>query len=353
MKSSGIKIQTGIIAILLFTAACKKIEPEKILIVETNEVELFSEGVYNLKGTIVTLGTETIVEHGFCWSDSTQPETGGTFIRLGSRSSEGSFSSLIHSRILPGKTYHVKAYAKSSLKIYYGDDKSFVTPHDMSTPLIDIDNNIYYPIQIGDQVWMNNNLKVAHYADGSPIQHIEERMIWFNMPWYNPAYCWYDNFGAIAAVYGNLYTWPAAMHIGSKEEVRTGEIQGVCPDGWHLPSDEEWKKLEIFLGINVEGADAENWRGEEEGGKLKYKHMWDSPNTGATNEIGFTAIPAGWRDGAGYYRNIEKSTRFWSSSIRGDFAWMRQLDNNSAQIFRGTTGVYEGISVRCVKNEKE
>lgn len=349
MNPLKIKIQIGIIGILFCTSGCKKIEPAGSLLIKTNDIELYSEGIYNLKGTVVSIGNEKIIEHGFCWSESINPDTDGYMIRLGPKSSAGSFSSFIY-EIQPGKTYHVKAYATSSISTYYGDDESFSTPENIVYPIIDVDHNIYYPVKIGEQIWMNDNLKVTHYPDGTPIQRIEDRLVWFYMPWYNAAYCWYENYGAIAADYGNLYTWPAAMHINSKDEIKTGEVQGICPDGWHLPSDDEWKKLEIFLGMSREEAEIESWRGQDEGGKMKYRDMWKIPNTGATNESHFGAIPAGWCDGAGYYRNIERSTRFWSSSIRGDYAWVRQLDHNSSQIFRGTIGVYEGVSVRCIKN---
>lgn len=351
MSPFRLKIVFVIFIIVLGTTGCKKIEPEGTLSIKTDDVEIHTEGIYRLKGTISITGEKLITEHGFCWSDSPDPETSGRTILLGSLSSEGSFTALV-SDIQPGKTYHVKAFATCDLVTCYGEDKSFETAADLIPPLIDIDHNIYHVLKIGDQIWMSDNLRVTHYPDGSPIERIEERMVWFYMPWYNPAYCWYDNYGAIAVAYGNLYTWPAAMHINSKEQISTGQVQGVCPDGWHLPDDGEWKKLEIFLGMSPEEADAENWRGENEGGKLKYPDMWQSPNMGATNGSRFSAIPAGFRDGAGYFRDIEKTARFWSSSIRADYAWMRQLNNNSSGIFRGTTGVYEGLSIRCVRNSR-
>lgn len=349
MNPFTIKIIPSAAIIAFCLIGCKKNEPEGILSIKTNEVEIQSEGIYMLKGTIVITGDKLIAEHGFCWSESPDPETSGKIVHLGPRSAEGSFTALI-SDIQPGRTYHVKAFASCDMITYYGEDKSFQTPADLIPPLIDIDHNIYHPVKIGDQIWMGENLRVTHYPDGSPVQRITERNEWFFMPWYNPAYCWYGNSGNIAVAYGNLYTWPAAMHINAKDQVKSGQIQGVCPDGWHLPDDEEWKKLEMYLGMRPEEAEAEKWRGEKEGGKLKYPDMWMTPNIGATNETRFSAIPAGWRDGAGDFGNIEKSVRFWSSSIRGDYAWMRQLDNNSSRIFRGTTGVYEGLSIRCIKN---
>jgi uncharacterized protein (TIGR02145 family) len=348
------KTGIGLVLIIFWISGCKKTEPEKILAITTDDIEIFAEGIYTLKGTVVSIGNDKITQHGFYWSESANPEINGTLVQLGAVTSAGSFSSTLYG-VLPGKTYHVKAFATFSSVPCFGDEKLFTTPDNMRLPIIDADHNIYYSVKIGDQTWMSTNLKVTHYSDGSMITRIEDRLDWFYMPWYNSAYCWYDNFSTIASKYGNLYTWPAAMKINSASEIRTGVVQGVCPDGWHLPSDDEWKQLEMFLGMSQDEANAEKWRGADEGGKMKSDGMrlWKSPNTGATDESAFGALPAGWRDGAGYYVNIETSTKFWSSSIRGDYGWMRQLDYNSSQIFRGTTGVYEGNSVRCIKNQPE
>jgi len=344
-------IQTGIVVILFSVSGCKKIEPENILAITTDDIEIFSEGIYTFKGTIISIGKEEINEHGFYWSESVNPEIDGILIRLGPRNSTGSFSSTVYD-ILPGTTYYVRAFARTSSIPYYGDEISFTTPDTLIHPIIDIDHNIYYPVNIGDQTWMADNLKVTRYPDGSIIPQVEDRLTWFSFALYTRAYCWYDNYGAIGATYGGLYTWPAAMNINSETDIKPGSVQGVCPDGWHLPSDSEWQQLEMFLGMSLAEADGEEWRGGDEGGKMKHEGIqwWTSPNTGSTNESGFRALPAGWRDGAGYFRNLGTSARFWSSSKRGDYAWVRQLDYNSSQIYRGTKGLYEGISVRCIKD---
>jgi uncharacterized protein (TIGR02145 family) len=181
---------------------------------------------------------------------------------------------------LPGTTYYVKAFAITNSIPYYGDEKSFTTPDTLVLPIIDIDHNIYYPVNIGDQTWMADNLKATRYSDGSIIPRIEDRLTWFNFALYTRAYCWYDNYGAIGATYGGLYTWPAAMNIYSESDIKPGNVQGVCPDGWHLPSDSEWKQLEVFLGMSQAEVDGEEWRGEDEGGKLKLEGIqcWTSPN---------------------------------------------------------------------------
>lgn len=351
MNAVKVKIQIGLAIILFSISGCKKIEPENILVITTDDIEIFSEGIYTFNGTIVSIGKAEISEHGFCWSESINPETDGTLIKLGSRNSTGSFSITVYD-VLPGTTYYVRAFAINNSITYYGDEKSFTTPDTLVLPIIDIDHNIYYPVKIGDQTWMADNLKTTRYSDGSIIPRVEDRLTWYNFSLYTRAYCWYDNFAALGTTYGALYTWPAAMNIYTESDINPGNVQGVCPDGWHLPADSEWKQLEMFLGMSQEEVDGEMWRGENEGGKMKYEgiQFWTNPNTGSTNESGFRALPAGWRDGAGYFKNLGTSARFWSSSKRGDYAWVRQLDYNSSSIYRGTNGLYEGISVRCIKD---
>jgi uncharacterized protein (TIGR02145 family) len=351
MKTVKIKIQIGIVVILFSINGCKKPETENILLITTDDIEIFSAGIYTFKGTIVSLGNKEINELGFCWSESVNPEINGSLIKLGSRNSAGSFSITVYD-VLPRTTYYVKAFAITNSITYYGDEKSFTTPDTLPLLIIDIDHNIYYTVKIGDQIWMSDNLKATRYSDGSTIPRVEERLAWFDFSLYTRAYCWYENYGAIGTTYGGLYTWPTAMNIYSENDIKPGNVQGVCPDGWHLPDDSEWKKLEIFLGMSQTEADRENWRGENEGSSLKHEGIqyWTSPNTGSTNESGFSALPAGWRDGAGYFRNLGTSARFWSSSKRADYAWVRQLDYNSSRIYRGTIGLYEGISVRCIKD---
>jgi uncharacterized protein (TIGR02145 family) len=342
----------GIIFFMVSLATCTRIEPEYTLEITTDDIVVFSEGIYIFNGTIVSLGKEEITEHGFCWSESDNPEINGNSIQLGGRNSTGSFSSTVYD-FSASTTYYVRAFATAVSVTYYGEVKSFTTPETLVPLITDIDHNIYYTVNIGDQTWMAENLKVKRYPDRSQIPLVEDRSAWFSFTLYTQAYCWYENYAAIGTLYGALYTWPAAMHITGADDIKPGNVQGVCPDGWHLPSDNEWKQLEMYLGLSQAEADADDWRGTSEGGKMKHDgtQYWRSPNTGATNASGFKALPAGWRDGAGYFNSLEANTRFWSSSKRGDYAWVRQLDYNSSGIYRGTKGLYEGISVRCIKDK--
>jgi uncharacterized protein (TIGR02145 family) len=118
-------------------------------------------------------------------------------------------------------------------------------------------------------------------------------------------------------------------------------IQGVCPAGWHLPSDAEWTELTDYLG------------GTGAGGKLKETGTthWNSPNTGATNETGFTALPGGNRDGSGTFNSIGSNGYWWSATeFYGSNAWDRYMNYSSSSVGRGSPSKEVGFSVRCVRD---
>ncbi|OFZ09148.1 MAG: hypothetical protein A2338_05930 [Bacteroidetes bacterium RIFOXYB12_FULL_41_6] len=160
-------------------------------------------------------------------------------------------------------------------------------------------------------------------------------------------YC-YNNDPANCDIYGGLYQWDEMMQY-----VTTEGAQGVCPDGWHLPGDEEWKTLEMALGMSQSQADATGWRGTDEGGKMKEPDLahWNSPNTGASNSSGFTALPGGNRlsDGSFYY--LGSYGDWWSSTENsGTYVWERYLGYSSAKVYRLNVSKTLGYSVRCLKD---
>ena len=158
--------------------------------------------------------------------------------------------------------------------------------------LTDIDGNAYKAIKIGNQVWMYENLKTTKLNDGTAIPLVTTSAAWGNLT--TPGYCWYNNDEASNKnVYGALYNWYT---------INTGKL---CPAGWHVPTVAEWTTLTTFLG------------GESvAGGKLKETGIahWKSPNTGASNETGFTALPGGFRDFDGVFAQIYNSGCWWSAT---------------------------------------
>ncbi len=203
----------------------------------------------------------------------------------------------------------------------------------------DIDGNVYQTIKIGDQWWMMENLKVTHYRNGDPIPHVTDGSTWGALS--TGAYCEYDNNSVNVATYGRLYNWYAVA-----------DSRNIAPEGWHVPTDEELKQLEMYLGMSQAEADGTGWRGTDEGGKLKETGTthWNSPNEGATNESGFTALPGGYRYSGPFY-DMGYLAYFWSSSeYSSDYAWFRRLYYNSSQVYRSNDLKPLGFSVRCVRD---
>ena len=136
--------------------------------------------------------------------------------------------------------------------------------------LTDIDGNTYNWIGIGEQAWMTENLKVTHYADGTAIPFVGSNSAWDDVGSDDKAYCWYEDLSSNKDIYGGLYSWAAAMNgTGPSDDPYPTNLQGACPDGWHLPTDQEWKNLEQFLGMSLQDANLDGVRGTGEGGKLR------------------------------------------------------------------------------------
>ena len=205
----------------------------------------------------------------------------------------------------------------------------------------DIDGNVYQTVQIGAQEWMAENLKVTHYRNGNPIPNVTDNSTWAGLT--AGAYCEYNNDVNNVAVYGRLYNWYAVS-----------DSRNIAPEGWHVPTDAEYKQLEMYLGMSQSEADNTDFRGTDEGGKLKETGTthWYSPNTGATNESGFTALPGGDRLSNGSYTNAGVGTYFLTTTVESisNNAWTRQLIFSLSTISRSCLNKRYGFSVRCVKD---
>jgi len=205
----------------------------------------------------------------------------------------------------------------------------------------DIDGNVYQTVVIGAQEWMAENLKVTHYRNGDALPNVTAGNAWGALT--TGAYCEYDNDVNNVATYGRLYNW-YAMSDG----------RNIAPAGWHVPSDAEWKQLEMTLGMSQAQADSISWRGAPVGGKLKDAGVthWRAPNTGATNESGFSALPGGDRAYVfGIYYDMGSYAQFWSSTeLNSGNAWDRYLNYNFSYIYRYYHDKFSGFSVRCVSD---
>ena len=204
------------------------------------------------------------------------------------------------------------------------------------------DNKIYKTIQIGTQCWMAQNLNVGTMIMGAAQQ----------TPGIIEKYCYGDDTNK-CNTYGGLYLWDHMMAYGASVTDGKGP-QGICPMLWHLPTDDEWKCLEMTLGMSEIDADKTGYRGKSEGGKLKdTSSLWLSPNTGATNKSGFTALPSGSRSGTiGSFGGVGNLDYFWTATeVDATIAWARALVHDYAEAHRGNdTKVDYGFSTRCVKD---
>lgn len=208
-----------------------------------------------------------------------------------------------------------------------GDNTSTWTCGD---PII-YDGQSYATVAIGTQCWMAENLNIGSTTDVENDQ-TDNNII--------EKYC--NN----CSTYGGLYQWDEMMQY-----VTTEPNQGVCPTSWHLPSDDEYKTLEMELGMSQSEADDTGWRGTDEGGKLKETGTshWSSPNTGATNSSGFTALPGGSRISSGLFAVQGEYAVLWSSTTFITTRRYRVLSYNDMQVGRFKTSIPSGFSVRCVR----
>ena len=235
---------------------------------------------------------------------------------------------------------------KQSIKMADLDSAIFYQPtieETTSGTFIDSrDGNEYNWVQIGDQVWMAENLaylpSVNMVADGSE----DAAGSYYYVYGYNGTNVTDAKATANYTTYGVLYNWTAAMDGEASSTTNPSGIQGVCPAGWHLPSDAEWTELTDYLGGTSVA-----------GGKLKETGTthWASPNAGATNETGFTALPGGYRNFDGNFLDVGYYGLWWSSTERDtNYAYYRFLNYNYVSLIDFSNAKEIGFSVRCVRD---
>lgn len=224
-----------------------------------------------------------------------------------------------------GYLYRVYAYANDKISYY----SNLAAPSIMVT---DIDGNAYNSVKIGTQWWITENLKVTHYRNGDVIPHKSSSSNVYNLA--TGAYYYYNDIVDNATMYGNLYNWYAV-----------NDISNIAPEGWHVPSDTEWEELVEYLG----GAN-------EASGKLKEigTTHWNSPNIGATNESGFSALPGGMFEASdssfiflGEYASIWSLTEHEQESNE---AWYMGIGYFYLGVDRSYRLKKCGMSVRCIKD---
>jgi uncharacterized protein (TIGR02145 family) len=306
-----------------------------IPVLTTAAVSAITETTAECGGTITSDGGATVTARGVCWSTNASPTVADNTTTNGSGT--GSFASSI-TGLTADTPYYVRAYATNSVGTGYGNAQSFATTDPWT--VTDYDGNVYQTVTIGAQEWMAENLKVTHYRNGDPIPNATDSMTWVGLT--AGAYCNYDNDEGLVATYGRLYNWYAV-----------DDSRNIAPEGWHVPTDADWKQLEMYLGMSQAEADSTGWRGTDEGGKLKETGTthWQSPNTGATNESGFSALPGGFRLYNGAFDGMGRYAPFWCST-EGDAGggMYRRLSYGGSVVLRYYDLKRYGYSVRCVRD---
>ena len=321
--------------------------PLGIPTLSTGEITSITSNSATSGGSITDDGGAVITARGVCWNTTGSPSISDKKTTDGTGT--GSFTSSL-TGLESNTTYYIRAYATNSASTGYGDEEWFKTAKADITgetgTFTDYDGNTYNWVGIGKQAWMAENLRVTHYADGTAIPLVTDNTAWAMLRdnSTDDAYCWYNNNEAIYKdTYGALYTWAAAMNGESSSNANPSGIQGVCPDGWHLPSDDEWTELEDY--ITTDGYSG------TEGTALKATGGWTSNGNG-TDIYGYSAFPGGYRNyNSGTFNNAGSYGDWWSSSENGGtYAYYRYLFYSSADVGRYSYYKSYGFSVRCVRD---
>jgi|WetSurMetagenome_2_1015567.scaffolds.fasta_scaffold00496_7 uncharacterized protein (TIGR02145 family) len=274
-------------------------------------------------GTISNDGGADIIASGVCWDTGHNPTINNdktTDISVG-----GSFVSNI-TNLIPNTTYYLRSYATNSVGTGYGEELVFKT-----YAALDADGNGYYSVIIGIQTWLTANLKTTKYSNGNLIGTTNPSTLDVSGE-STPEYQWAPgNNESNVSTYGRLYSWYAVK-----------DTRNVCPTDWHVPSDAEWTTL-----VNSTGGES------VAGGKLKEIGLthFESPNIGATDEYGFTVLPAGYRTGYGLFSGMTDSGNFWTTTENSATdAWNRGIFSGGIAVGHNYFVKSFGFSVRCIKD---
>jgi uncharacterized protein (TIGR02145 family) len=337
--------------------ACRKEEiPLPKVEVITYPVTSISRTYGFCKGSFVNLGSDKIISFGFCMSTKPQPTFADSRLLsqylAGGDSTNGSFQSGAW-LLTPGTTYYIKAYAITAFSKIYGKEESFTTkPATAQTTfnqnltyqsVTDIDGNSYKTIRIGTQDWLAENLKTTRFNDGTSIPLVTNGIQWDHLE--TPGYCWYNNDETVFKnIYGGYYNWYSVV---------TGKL---CPSGWHVPDENDWKTFKLFLGMTPEQVVVGYFPDTNAGNKIKETGTvnWVEESVTASNESGFTALPGGARStypadfggeglGGGWWSAWKPENPTWTLShwVSSDAGWIFKSDMLSRNY---------GLNVRCVKD---
>ncbi len=327
--------------IILFQISCKKQESE-VPTVSTDSISAITGNSAVCGGTIISDGGGIIRARGVCWSQNNMPTLEDN------TNDEGAGTANFISKMTnlePSTIYYVRAYATNISGTAYGEVLSFTT-REKTSGVTDIDGHFYKSVVIGTQVWITENLKTTHYTDGTEIPFITDNNEWGNLADNDTdrAYCYYNNnANGEAETYGVLYTWAAATNGLGSDSINQNIVQGVCPDGWHIPSDAEWRQLVDY--ISADGY------ADNVGTALKATSGWIEDGNGI-DAYGFNALPAGSRSSEDGIFSNPGFCSWWSSTDNNlVYAYRKRLNYFYTYIENMNSAKSSGYSVRCIKDE--
>ena len=327
----------------------------EIPLVETLPVTNITSTTAQSGGNVIDDGGVPVTSRGVVWSTSPNPTIENNVGYTTDGVGLGEFTSTL-TGLTPETIYYVRAYANNGVGAGYGQQEDFIT-EDNGQPgegVTDIDGNFYPSVIIGNQEWMAENLKTTKYRNGTPIVYPgTDATSWDNNT--TGAYAWFDNDIAWKNSYGALYNWYAVNNSN-----------GLCPTGWHVPSDAEWTELVDYLVAQDYPNEPENPNGA--GNALKSCRQVNSPlggdcttsehprwdwinNLYGSDEFGFSALPGGNRRTYGSYFNLGHYGDWWSSNENSaTHAWARYLYSGSGEVGRYFIPKFYGYSVRCLRD---
>ncbi len=308
---------------MFLNQSCKK---DNVPLLTTSPVIIITQTTATSGGNIATDEEGTLTTKGICWSTGTNPTTSDN--KTSNGSGIGIFESVMMG-LIPGTTYHVRAYATNSSGTGYGDDVTFATIPSAGT-VTDIDNNVYNTVTIGTQTWMTENLKTTRYRNGNAVPVVNDPVSWAALT--TGAYCYYNNESNNAGTYGLLYNWYAVS-----------DSRKLAPQGWHIPTLDEWDILINYLGGQITAS----YKLKESG-----TTHWIQSGDNVTNASNFTALPGGTRAyDTGIFSNFGFLGAWWTSTEDVyTLSFCKIMFSSEGQVTLYWQDRANGMSIRCLKD---
>ncbi|TVR72890.1 MAG: hypothetical protein EA408_05835 [Marinilabiliales bacterium] len=318
---------------VIFAPSCSK--QTGPVIIATGVISEITSSTAVSGGTIVYGDNNGITGRGLVWDTLPDPSVSRHAGKLNSEGSDPVFRMEIQG-LRPETVYYVRSWASHSGEVAYGNEFRFKTFWGSVT---DIDGNTYNTLRAAGLEWTAANLSVSRYNNGDVIPNPEGVHEWRSAT--EGAWTYYFHDDKLGEVYGKLYNFHAVA-----------DERGICPAGWEVPSDRHWQRLETELGMSAADAGSTGLRDRYAGGSLKATGTvyWRDPNTLATDRIGFSALPGGYRHPDGRSYMLRRSANFWTSTTAGEgHAWYRNISSSNGGVYRHMFMINSGFSVRCIR----